>query len=207
MRRIVSPLVTVLLWAFANGAVAQPGVPDFLADLNRAALGAYRQGRQILLDRTSPIVVVAGDELVVRRGGVETRERFTPPLYHQLKSISHLALGIHGALRPSVGGPVDQALRDRLASLRDTANVVAARLGEIGLPPAALERQRRFLGTSVAFLDRMIAAAVVEETAVREYGRAVAPVLLANAADAARLQLDGLHAVVQRWRSQLTAEE
>ena len=46
------------------------------------------------------------------RCGADTRERYTPPLYHQLKSIAHLALGIHGAVRPSVGRPVDQALRD-----------------------------------------------------------------------------------------------
>ncbi len=207
MKRIAIPFVTLALLAFANAAVAQPGVQDFLVDLNRTALGAYQQGRQTLLDRTSPIVVVAFDELALRRGGVETRERFTPPLYHQLKSISHLALGIHGALRPSVARPVDQALRDRVASLRDKAGVVAGRLGEIGLPPALVERQRRVLGMSLAFLDRVTAAGTVDEAAIQEYGRAVAPLLLANAADAARVQLDGLHAVVQRWRSQLTPDE
>jgi len=97
MKRIGIPLVALGLLAFANAALAQPGVQDFLVDLNRTALGAYHQGRQTLFDRTSPILVVAFDELVLRREGVETRERFTPPLYHQLKSISHLALGIHGA--------------------------------------------------------------------------------------------------------------
>lgn len=207
MKRIGIPLAALGLLAFAHAARAQPGVQDFLVDLNRTALGAYHQGRQALFDHTSPILVVAFDELVLRREGVETRERFTPPLYHQLKSISHLALGIHGALRPSVGRPVDQALRDRLASLREKAGIVSGRLGEIGLPPALLERQRRFLGMSLAVLDRVTAAAIVDEAAVQEYGRSVAPLLLANAADAARVQLDGMHELLQRWRSQLTPEE
>jgi hypothetical protein len=130
MKRLGIALVALAVVASANAAVAQPGVPDFLADLNRTALGAYHQGRQALVDRTSPIVVVTPDELVLRRGGVETRECFTPPRYHQLKSIAHLALGIHGALQPSAGGPVDQPLRDRLALLRDKAGLAAGRLEE-----------------------------------------------------------------------------
>ncbi len=183
MKRFSPLLVALILSAFADAAVAQPGVPDFLVDLNQAALGAYQQGRKTLFELTSPIIVVAGDELVLRRGGAETRERFTPPVYHQLKSIAHLALGIHGAVRPSMGQPVDQALRDRLASLRSKASVAAGRLGEIGLTPALRERQRRFFETSLRFLDRV------------------------SATDAARAQLDGLHGLVQRWRSQMTPED
>ncbi len=207
MKRFSPLLVALILSAFADAAVAQPGVPDFLVDLNQAALGAYHQGRQTLFELTSPIIVVAGDELVLRRGGAETRERFTPPLYHQLKSIAHLALGIHGAVRPSMGQPVDQALRDRLASLRSKASVAAGRLGEIGLTPALRERQRRFFETSLRFLDRVSAGATVDEAAVGEYGRAVGPLIFANATDAARAQLDGLHGLVQRWRSQMTPED
>jgi phage/plasmid primase-like uncharacterized protein len=35
----------------------------------------------------------------------------------------------------------------------------------------------------------------------------VAPLLLANATDAARAQIDGLHAAFEPWRKQLSAEE
>jgi len=207
MKRFVPLPVALVLLAFAGAAVAQPGVPDFLRDMNQTALGAYHQGRQTQFERTSPIIVVAGDELILRRGGADTRERYTPPLYHQLKSIAHLALGIHGAVRPSVGRPVDQALRDRLAALRSKASVVAGRLGELSLTPTQRERQRRFLETSLRFMDGVSAATTVDEAAVREYGRAVVPLLLANATDVARGQLDGLHELVQRWRSQMTPEE
>lgn len=207
MKRLGIPLGALAVVALANVAVAQPGVPDFLADLNQAALGAYHEGRQALLAQTSPIILVTPDELVLRRGGVETRERFTPPRYHQLKSIAHLALGIHGAVRPKVGGPVDPPLHARLAVLRDKAAVAASRLDELGLTPDSLERQRRFLATSLALLDRLAAAAVVEGAAVEEYGRVVVPLLLASAAEAARLQLDGLHSVVRQWRATLTPEE
>jgi hypothetical protein len=207
MRRLGAPLVALAAVALASTAAAQPGVPDFLAELNQAALGAYHAGRLGLLAQTSPIIVVTPDELVLRRGGVETRERFTPPRYHQLKSIAHLALGLHGALRPSVGEAVDPPLRARLAVLRDAAARAAERLEELGLPEESLDRQRRFLATSLALLDRVDAAPVVEAAAVTEYGRAVVPLLLASAAEAARLQLDGLHSVVQQWRAALSPEE
>jgi hypothetical protein len=207
MRRLGIPLGVLAVVALANAALAQPGVPDFLADLNQAALGAYHEGRQRLLARTSPIIVVSGDDLVLRRDGVETRERFTPPRYHQLKSIAHLALGIHAAVRPKVGEPVDQPLLARLGVLREKAAAAAGRLDELGLAPDSLVRQQRFLATSLALLDRLAAAAVVDGADVEEYGRTVAPWLLASAAEAARLQLDGLHSVVQQWRAAMTPEE
>jgi hypothetical protein len=193
--------------AFASAAIAQPGVPDFLADLDQAALGAYHESRQLLLARTSPIIVVSGDELILRRNGAETRERFTPPRYHQLKSIAHLGLGIHAAVRPRVGEPVDQPILARLAVLREKAATAAGRLDELGLAPDSLARQQRFLAASLALLDRLAAAPVVDGKAVEEYGRAVAPLLLASAAEAARLQLDGLHSVVRQWRQTLSPEE
>jgi hypothetical protein len=207
MRRLGIPLGALAVVALANVATAQPGVPDFLADLNQAALGAYHEGRQLLLARTSPIIVVRGDELVLRRNGVESRERFTPPRYHQLKSIAHLALGIHAAVRPKVGEPVDLPLLARLAVLREKAAAAAGRLDELGLAPDSLERQRRFLATSLALLDRLAVAPVVDGAAVEGYGRAVVPLVLASAAEAARLQLDGLHSVVRQWRGTLTPEE
>jgi hypothetical protein len=207
MRRLGIPLAALAMVALANAAIAQPGVPDFLADLNQAALGAFHEGHQLLLARTSPIIVASLDELILRRNGVEIRERFTPPRYHQLKSIAHLALGIQGAVRPRVGEPVDQPVLARLATLRDKASAAAGRLDELGLAPASLERQRRLLAASLALLDRLAAAPVVDGVAIEEYGRTVAPLLLASAAEAARLQLDGLHSVIRQWRQTLTSEE
>ena len=46
MRRLGIPIGALAVLAFASAAVAQPGVPDFLADLNQAALGAYHEGRE-----------------------------------------------------------------------------------------------------------------------------------------------------------------
>ena len=43
MRRLGIPLGALAVVALANTAVAQPGVPAFLADLNQAALGAYHE--------------------------------------------------------------------------------------------------------------------------------------------------------------------
>ncbi|MCK6451572.1 MAG: hypothetical protein L6R19_12065 [Alphaproteobacteria bacterium] len=43
--------------------------------------------------------------------------------------------------------------------------------------------------------------------ALDAYAGALGPLLLANATDAARAQLDGLHAPVQRWRARMADEE
>jgi hypothetical protein len=47
----------------------------------------------------------------------------------------------------------------------------------------------------------------VDKAALAGFGRAIAPLMLANGSDAARLQLDGLHAAFEPWRQQLSPEE
>lgn len=68
-------------------------------------------------------------------------------------------------------------------------------------------RQRELIDLSISYIERTLAAAQVERSALVAYGRAAAPLLLANATDAARAQLDGLHAAFEPWRRQLSAEE
>ena len=181
-------------------ARAQPAA-DTLSELNHAALDAYRYGRQLHLERTSPMIVVAFDDLVLIREGRRETVTYTPPLYHRLKSIAHLTLGIHGAARPWVGGPFDASARTHLQQVRDAARNVDGALEALALPPERIDRQRRLLTAGIAQIDRLLARGTVDGAELVAYGRAVAPLLLANAYDAARVQLDGLHAAVERWRA------
>lgn len=187
-------------------AAADPAADAALNDLNKSARAIYGAGKAKLLARTDPVVIVAFDDLVLRRGGQETRVNFTPPAYHRLKSIAHIPLGLYGALAPATG-QADESWRPAVAELRARAVAVREVLGRLDLAPAQVARQRELIDLSVAFIDRTLAAGRVEQAAIVTYGRAVAPLVLANASDAARLQLDGLHAAFEPWRRQLSAEE
>lgn len=178
-----------------------------LDQLNATARGAYADGRAALSARTSPVIVVAFDELVLLRDGKETREGFTPAAYHYLKSVSHVPLGVVALLSTRTFGERDGPWRARLEDLRDKARAARSPIDELALSPAQKTRLQRILAGSLAMIDRALTAGVPDAASLSGYAHAMAPLVLANADDAAKLQLDALHALVQRWRQDLSADE
>src|SRR5258707_413547 len=110
--------------------------------------------------------------------------------YQQLKSISHLALGMHSLFFDSPGDPA------RLAELRAAAPQALEALHD--LTPAQLDRQPRLVRLSLA---------VNGAPDLPAYERAAAPLLLANALDAAWEEFRKLDAATVYVRLELTNED
>jgi hypothetical protein len=68
-------------------------------------------------------------------------------------------------------------------------------------------RQLRILDASATFLDDVLARGSVRPGAVSAFARDVTPLVMANATEATRAQLDRLHAQVGSWRSTITPAE
>jgi hypothetical protein len=208
-RRVaLAAVAAAALAAFSAAGIADPAIDPALAALNKASREAYAAGREALIARTSPVIVVEFDDLLLLRDGQETRAPFTPPIYHALKSVAHLPLGIYAVLAPEASGVAPgRDWRGPLQAMREKAVAVAARADGMGFDGTQLKRTRKILDESVGFIDRTIAAGAISEDALRGYAQRVAPLTLANANDAARAQVDGLHAAFQRLRGGLGARE
>ncbi len=88
-----------------------------LSPLNQTAREIYGEARQAVLTNAHPILILEGDNIVLHwRGSVE-RTRYTPPSYHSYKALSHMALGIFGAVGPSSLGLNDYDWRQAIARL------------------------------------------------------------------------------------------
>lgn len=205
MRKMLARGLVAALFLASAASLAQTG--DALTELNAAARGAYSDGRAALIARTSPVIVAAFDDLILVRDGKQTRERFTPDAYHQLKTVAHVPLGAVTLLSAQAPGSRDGAWRARLAELRDKARIAGAAVGATGLTASQKQRQQRILAESLRFIDAALHSGVPDEAALREHARGLGPMLLANARDAARAQIDGLHALTQRWRGELGPNE
>jgi hypothetical protein len=204
-------LATLLVSALAlahGAAAADPAIDSTLIELNNVSREAYTAGRQALLSRTRPVIIVEFDDLLLLRDGKETRTPFTPPIYHALKSTSHLPLGIYGALAPAASGAgASPDWRGLLQAVREKAAAVVPRLEQMGFNDAQLRRQRKLLDESLGFIDRTLAAGTISDEELRSYARAVAALTLANAADAASAQVDGLHAAFEKLKRDLSSRE
>jgi hypothetical protein len=176
--------------------------------MNKVVRENYRASRAVVLARTFPVIVIAFDEATLMREGREPiTANFTPPLYHRFKEIAHIAFGVHVTLTPYAGRPTETAWRAPLQRLLDHVVAVEGALGTIGIPEARMARERRVVRDSIAYMRAVLAANAVDAAGLRAYSRAMAPLVLASADDASALQIDGLHAVVTRWRAELTADE
>ena len=174
------------------GAPPKPSPSDPLAELNRAARAAYAEARERALANAGPVLIVGPARITLLHAGARSEFELSPARYHDLKAIAHFALGLHALHFQSAPDPA------RLAELRATAAKALDALGGRGLTPGQVERQREIVRLSLT-LDGTQGLAAWE--------RAVAPLLLANALDAARTEIADLDAAVEAVRRALGPAE
>jgi hypothetical protein len=179
---------------------------DPLDILNQAFREAYAARREAVLGRMGPIIAQIEDRLILRRG----KERREAPAYtrrfHELKAVSHIPLAVYVILADTRVA-LDDAAWKRLAVIRERIVAVAADLDRRGFTPEQLARQRRILDGTLAFLDSVTAAGQAAPSALAAFARAQTPDLLGNAEDAARDQIETMHAVVEAWKQEMTPDE
>lgn len=205
LSRIVLALALVPTVALAQKPAP---APDPIAAANTVARAEYARARSAMLAHVGPVIVVyEGDKAVLLRNGARTEKRFVVPSDADLKGVAHVSLGLFTMLDALGDGPVEA---ERLAALSHMrAAIVAARsaLDGRGFAAATLDRQRRILDASLEVVDTTVGRKEARRADALAFARRMAPLVLANVAEAARAQIDGLHAVVSAWRREMTADE
>ena len=180
--------------------------PDALLALNDASRAAYRRAKEVALARTGPVIFVEGDNLVLKHGDRRTEARFTPDVYHTLKAVSHIPLALDVMLTPVLDGDrVGDDLLDDLQRYRGLIVGARAQVRSLGLRPGQARRQTEIILSCLEFIDSLIKSQTCERGTRTAFTRRLAPLVMANATDAARADLDSLHRLVCRWRDQMPA--
>jgi hypothetical protein len=204
LKSLAIRLGTVVLLAALGFAVARA---DALTDLNDSFRATYAETRTGVLSRTTPVIVVAFERLVLIDGATRREEGFTPPLYHRLKAVAHLVFAVQLLLDERLGaGPLGDAQRARLEEIAARAVAADAALADFGFTPAQVERQRALISGARSMIARALASGRPNAAALQAWLRPLVPLVMANVDDAAEAQLAGLHALVQRWRGELGPE-
>jgi hypothetical protein len=181
MRRLA--LVLLLGCAASKPAeVAAPPAPP-AKDLNAIARADYAEARSRAIANAGPVMLVGPEHITLIDGKQREEMELAPPAYHQLKTIDHLALGLH-SLYFEEPPPREKLLELREAALRAPQ-------------PEPKERQQRIIDLSLQVIDG--------GKDLEWYWHAVAPLLLENALDAARMEIADLDKATQRARQKLGA--
>ncbi|MHA7631804.1 hypothetical protein [Corallococcus sp. M7] len=178
---------------------------DPLSVLNQAFRDAYAARREAVLSRMGPVIAQIDDVLILRMRG----QRFEAPArtrrYHEYKTVTHVPLALHVLLASKEA--LDWETHTRLTTLRGLITASRRSLKGRDLPAEALARQKRLLDASLVLVDEVTAAGGVTPAQLSAFIHARVPDLLKNAEDAARDQIDTMHASVEAWKRQMTEEE
>jgi hypothetical protein len=186
----------------------QPKATDALESLNTASRIIYTQAKAAALAKQGPVMVVVGDDLVLRRGTERRPARVIPGIYHTLKSYSHVALAIDVALASQPDdAPLSAEFLDELRDYLELFPGAEETIAGAGLVPEQQERQRAILKESRTFLESVIEHRQCSQAERVNYTRQMTPRIMANAAEAARAAIDMLHRQVLQWKREMTHEE
>jgi hypothetical protein len=207
----------LLVTAFACVAVGQAAAPptpqaspaaDPLMTLNGVFRAAYQRTKDATLAHAGPVILVEGEKLVLRRGIARQEAAYTPAVYHVLKAVAHVPLALDVMLAPHEGdATLDDTVLVELRQIRglmeDTEPTLAAR----GLEPEQLDRARTIFAESRKFLDSVVQARSCPREQRIAFARHMTPMVMKNAGDASRAELDALHARMNAWRKEMSPEE
>jgi hypothetical protein len=180
---------------------------DPLMDLNQAFREAYARCRERLVNRSGPVILVEGDSLVLLHDGKRSEAKVVPDVYHTLKAVSHVPLALYVMLVPLENAPLGKECLEQLRAYRERVVQAERSLKDRGLSEEALLRQSEIIRAALRFLDSALDKKQVAADELCKFTRDLGTKLLANAADAARSELDALDKQVRAWRATLTADE
>ena len=205
MYRIILRAVLVF-FALILPTYAQSPTPSLFNDLNAAARESYGAARALALKSDQPVFLVTHTVTLIRGEDLGSLP-YSPPLYHELKSISHLPLGVHSASIGLLESPTKQPWIERLRTLVKNVDIAEADLAKASFTEAQRVRQQKILSLSRAYIDNVLSRENVDMASITRYSRALAPLLLANAADAANVQIEALDQAVRELSKKLKPGE
>lgn len=182
-------------------------LPAELEALNAASRKIYAEARTRELATIPAVIIVSGDELVLRKNGKRTAATVIPAEYHALKSVAHTSLALYGHLSDGPGRPLSE---DQLKSLKEYQTRLAAAgpaVEKFGFDADTLARQKQMLARAERLTAKVLQDGKVSAEDLTAFCRASRADVLANGAGAARAQLKGTHKQVMEWKADMTAEE
>ncbi|HWO17738.1 MAG TPA: type 1 glutamine amidotransferase domain-containing protein [Kofleriaceae bacterium] len=197
-------------------AARQPGPPQYppreglLSALNHY----FHKDYESLVELTTlslehagtPVIVAAGDELILRHRGLREVVRIIPPLYHQLKAIGHMVFGIHLSLEVRAPNGLNETELFEILQQQYLLKAVLHNLAEEGIPDEVSEVQAVLLSQASALLTEVLRTRAIDRATLREFARTAGTLMLDNNTRAQRAALDGVHAAVTAWLARMTED-
>ncbi|MFD0023119.1 hypothetical protein [Streptomyces sp. NPDC058382] len=220
--------------AAAITATDEKAARDAIRNVNAAMRTNYASLKSELIKQLSPVVVVqnnaVGGRFTLINEGRQIETVDPVPEYFELaKSIAHIPLGMYSVLAPYLSdqvpnianseridphdldmivfkAPGDTGWITPLNAYRATLNTALTKLGTANLPPDLEASCDTILREAMSFIDASVAARTFDMVSFNEFAATVYPAIRVNMTFAATAQINGLEALMKRWRTLLGEE-
>ncbi len=192
---------------YSQGLLGDKANDPLLGALNNEFRVQYQQALAATLAQAGPVILEEGDDLVLIHRGERASVLVKPLEYHELKAVAHIPLALFVMLSfpPEVSLPAGR--RENLRRYRELMEKARATLPGRHFTPEQLSRQQKIFSASFELLDDVLAQGEVKPQKVANFARQIGPLLLANAADAAAVEMRELYAAAASWREHLSPSE
>jgi len=181
-----------------------------ITDLNQAFHESYNnlihRTFEKLGKETTPVIIMAHEEVMLFYKGEQETINVIPELYHQLKGIGHVSFGVYVTLADNGYGELREDIRENLEQQKYLIERGLSYLDVKPLPMKYMSTHRKMLETALEIIEETLTDGIVVEEKVLEYGQKSAPWYLEGAGIGARLEIDQLHETVMNWRTHMGEE-
>jgi hypothetical protein len=182
-------------------------LPSELDTLNVASRKMYAEARTRELSTIPVVIVVSGDDLILRKDGKRTVATVIPAEYHALKSVAHSTLALFTHLSHEPGRPLDEKRLNTLKEYHTLMTKAMPAVENFGFDAETLARQKRILARALKFTNAVLETGKVSADDLAKFCRESRADVMANGAAAAKAQLGATHKQVTAWKKNMTAEE
>jgi len=201
--RITAAAASARAIAYKSQAPADP-----LLSLNDTSRMLYSLARQKALASSGPVLIMVGDDLVLRNGQKRMQARVVPEIFHTLKAFSHIPMALDVYLAAHEGEcPLPEDVLQDLRGYRELFPAAGKRIVTAGFDTKQQGRQKEILERSTTFLDEVLESRQCTQARRVSFTRMMTPLVMANVTDAAKAAIDMLHRQVLMWKSQMSAQE
>jgi len=174
---------------------------------NTSMRDLYGQARSAYATGTRPIIVVAGDEVIlVTEDGSDAR-RYTPPEYHRMKAVSHLVLGLVGAVAPTLDGLPDAPdWREGLRTVATEIDALEPALADLGFEGEQEALFRNMLAEGRSYIAQAVELEQPDRAAFETLMARIKPTWLQAGMTATRTQLEMLDGIVRGWQAKMPGD-
>ncbi len=179
--------------------------------INDTMLANYDDMKKTIAKQLSPIIVAhfngIGGTFTLQYKGRRRTVSPSPPQYAELKSVSHLPMGIYVIIAPYFKSPQERGWQEKLTEYRAKVAAGLDTIEQTDLTGASKQHCKLILTESIKYIDGIMSAGTFDVAGFKAYSQRVLPAIKANLYRAAGLQAEAAVHLLRQWRKEIGEED